>query len=51
VWFGFDAKVLAGSTVGSGSIVAAGAVVTGGEFPPYSVIAGVPATVVRTRTS
>jgi carbonic anhydrase/acetyltransferase-like protein (isoleucine patch superfamily) len=43
--------VMNGAHIGSGSIVAAGAVVTQGkEFPPGSVIAGVPARVVREAT-
>ena len=40
---GMNATVASRARVGSGSIVAAGAVVTeGAEFPPNSVIAGVP---------
>jgi carbonic anhydrase/acetyltransferase-like protein (isoleucine patch superfamily) len=40
-----------GAHIGSGSIVAAGAVVTQGkQFPPRSVIAGIPAKVVRQAT-
>jgi acetyltransferase-like isoleucine patch superfamily enzyme len=34
-------------TIGSHSIVAPGAVVAGGEYPPYSLIAGNPAKVVK----
>lgn len=34
-------------TIGSHSIVAPGAVITNGEFPPYSLIAGNPARVVK----
>lgn len=34
-------------TIGSHSIVAPGAVVAGGEYPPYSLIAGNPARVVK----
>jgi carbonic anhydrase/acetyltransferase-like protein (isoleucine patch superfamily) len=45
---GMGAILLNGCRIGTGSIVAAGAVVTQGkQFPPGSVIAGVPATVVR----
>lgn len=44
VFLGTNAVVLMGSKIGSHSIVAAGAVVTEfSEFPPYSMIAGVPA--------
>lgn len=38
-------------TIGSHSIVAPGAVVVNGEFPPYSLIAGNPAKVVRDITA
>jgi carbonic anhydrase/acetyltransferase-like protein (isoleucine patch superfamily) len=48
VLVGMGSVVMNGAHIGSGSIVAAGAVVTQGkEFPPRSVIAGVPAKVVR----
>lgn len=44
VFLGTNAVVLMGSRIGHHSIVAAGAVVTEfSEFPPYSMIAGVPA--------
>ena len=46
VWIGFGASVLKGITVGEGAIVAAGAVVTK-DVPPYSVVVGNPARVVR----
>ena len=50
VWLGAHVVVLPGVTIGRGSIVAAGAVVST-DVPPYSVVAGVPARVVRTRTA
>lgn len=48
VWLGAGAVVVAGVTVGRGSVVAAGAVVTR-DVPPQSVMAGVPARLVRSR--
>ena len=45
---GTNAVILPGVTVGRGSIVGAGAVVTH-DVPPFSVVAGVPARVIRQR--
>jgi carbonic anhydrase/acetyltransferase-like protein (isoleucine patch superfamily) len=51
VLVGMGSVVMNGAHIGTGSIVAAGAVVTQGkEFPPRSVIAGIPAKVVRQAT-
>jgi phosphonate metabolism protein (transferase hexapeptide repeat family) len=50
VWIGHGAVVLAGRTVGTGAVVAAGAIVTK-DVPPYSIVAGVPAKVVKRRFS
>jgi acetyltransferase-like isoleucine patch superfamily enzyme len=47
VWIGFDACILPGVTVGEGSIVGARAVVRD-DVPPYTIVAGNPARVVRT---
>ncbi|GAA5913293.1 hypothetical protein JCM8208_005199 [Rhodotorula glutinis] len=47
VWIGGGAKILGGTVIGDGCTVAAGAVVKG-TFPPNSIIAGVPARVIRT---
>jgi len=46
VWIGFGAVILKGVRIGEGSIVAACAVVTH-DVPPYSVVAGNPATIVK----
>ena len=48
VWIGARVTVLDGTRVGASSVIAAGAVVSG-EFPPYSVIGGVPARVLKSR--
>jgi acetyltransferase-like isoleucine patch superfamily enzyme len=48
VWLGYGAMILGGVTVGTGSIVGARAVVVD-DVPPYSVVAGVPARVLRKR--
>jgi acetyltransferase-like isoleucine patch superfamily enzyme len=48
VWLGAGCTVVGGVTVGRGSVVAAGAVVTA-DVEPWSVVAGVPARLVRSR--
>ena len=48
VWIGTNAIVLSGVTVGDGAVVAAGAVVTR-DVPPYAMVAGVPARVIKMR--
>lgn len=48
VWIGDRAIILAGVHVGDGAIIAAGAVVTH-DVPPYSIVAGVPARVIKER--
>jgi len=47
VWLGAHATILPGLRIGRGSIVGAGAVVVE-DVPPYSIVAGVPARVIRT---
>jgi len=47
-WFGSRVTVLDGVTVGSGCVVGAGSVITK-SFPPRSVIAGVPARLIKSR--
>lgn len=46
VWIATKATILKGVEIGEGSVVAAGAVVTK-NVPPYTVVAGVPAKVIK----
>ena len=46
IWIGANAVVLPGVTIGHHSVVAAGAVVTK-DVPPHSLVAGVPAKVIK----
>lgn len=48
VWIGYRAMILPGVRIGKGSCVGAGAVVTK-DVPPYSVVGGVPAKVIKSR--
>lgn len=47
-WIASNSVILAGVTVGKGSVVAAGAVVTK-DVPPFSIVAGNPAQVIKSR--
>jgi len=47
-WIGLGAKILSGVTIGQGAVVAAGAVVVR-DVPPYAVVGGVPAKLIRWR--
>jgi acetyltransferase-like isoleucine patch superfamily enzyme len=46
IWIGANAVILPGVTIGNHSVVAAGAVVTK-DVPPHSLVAGVPAKVIK----
>lgn len=48
VWIGARAIVKDGLSIGDGAVVAAGAVVTR-DIPPYAIVAGVPARILRYR--
>jgi len=48
VWLGTKSVILAGVVIGQGSIIAAGAIVNS-SVPPYSIVAGVPAKVIKSR--
>lgn len=50
VWIGHSAMILEGVTVGTGAVIATRAVVVE-DVPPYAIVAGVPAKVVRFRHS
>lgn len=50
VWIGARAIVMSGVTIGDGAVVGAGSVVTR-DVPPYSIVAGAPAVVVKFRFS
>ena len=48
VWIGTRATILDGVNIGDGAIIATGAVVTK-DVPPYAIVGGVPATVIKYR--
>lgn len=50
VWIGYRATLLAGIEVGHGAVIASRSVVTA-DVPPYAIVAGNPARVVRMRHS
>ena len=48
VWIGYEAVIMAGVHIGDGAIIAARAVVTK-DIPPYTIVGGVPARLIRKR--
>jgi acetyltransferase-like isoleucine patch superfamily enzyme len=50
VWVGAGVRILGGVTIGTGSAIGAGAVVTR-NIPPMSIAVGVPARVIKSRTT
>jgi acetyltransferase-like isoleucine patch superfamily enzyme len=48
VWVGANAIILTGINIGNGAIVAAGAIVTK-DIPPYAIVAGNPAKIIKYR--
>ncbi|WP_295747525.1 CatB-related O-acetyltransferase [uncultured Oscillibacter sp.] len=48
VWIGYEAVILSGVTIGHGAVIAARSVVTR-DVPPYAIVGGVPARLIRRR--
>jgi acetyltransferase-like isoleucine patch superfamily enzyme len=48
VWIGFNSTILSGVTIGQGAVVAAGSVVTR-DVPPYAIVGGNPARLLKYR--
>lgn len=50
VWIGYGSTIMSGVHIGQGAVVATGAVVTK-NVPPYAIVGGVPAKVIKYRFS
>lgn len=48
VWIGYDSLILSGVTIGDGAVIAARSVVTK-DVPPYAIVGGNPAKVIKYR--
>ncbi|MEX0297449.1 MAG: CatB-related O-acetyltransferase [Kordiimonas sp.] len=48
VWFGYNSLFMPGVTIGHGAIIASGSVVTK-DVPPYAIVGGNPAEIIRYR--
>jgi virginiamycin A acetyltransferase len=50
VWIGYDAIIMSGVKIGDGAIIGARAIVTN-DVPPYTIVGGIPAKVIKKRFS
>ena len=50
VWIGYGSTIMYGVHIGQGAVIAAGSVVTK-DVPPYAIVGGVPARIIRYRLS
>ncbi len=50
VWIGYGATIMSGVHIGQGAVIAAGAIVTK-DVPPYAIVGGVPAHIIKFRFS
>ncbi|MGL1890234.1 MAG: acyltransferase [Spirochaetaceae bacterium] len=48
VWICANSIILQGITIGEGCVISANSVVTK-DFPPYSIVAGIPAKIIKSR--